>query len=428
MNIKTPPHSIEAERSLIWSIFIDRDSLQQVNKIINADDFYDECNKIIWHWIIKLKDANVPIDLITLPDLLERNKQLERIWWIEYLADISSAVPTSAHIKQYAEMVKETSTRRKLIRLWDEIIGKWFKENTTIEEIVNDIKSEVINISVGNWTSNVKKGSDLKNVMYEELERKELLNKQGKDLIINSHWLSFERWSHTVIWALPAHWKSMLLLALLLDMAQQWYKVLYVNIEMTEKQVLDRIYAYFTKVDSTVFKYLDSENIIELIKRWEEAFKSIENNFAMITKWQISSAEIYSTVWEMVMDKWLDVHWVDYLWILTENKGMWKTEQVSLSSNTIRSIAKDFNTISLTATQFNKTAYNEFPWPWAIKDASTIYDDADIFIVLFMENEDDGLTQYTHKVVINKNRTWNLGTLYYKLDPRISEFKQITDI
>ena len=81
--IKTPPHNIEAEKSVIWSIFIDKDSFYQVSDLIKTDDFYDEKHQIIWDAILNLQAKHTPIDLLTVPDFLEKSWKLEIIWWIE---------------------------------------------------------------------------------------------------------------------------------------------------------------------------------------------------------------------------------------------------------------------------------------------------------------------------------------------------------
>lgn len=418
MNIKKLPSSEKSEKAIIWCILIDWNIIKNLKNLKQKDFYNNKCSYV--YWILERLDKLWNnIDLITV------NSEIEKEWknFINFLASCTENV-ICTHYKTYVSEIKDASSRRFLIKLWDNIKYDWNNELNDPLKIVENLKKSVLEISWKINKSKPKNWDDLKNIMHKELERKKELNKSWKDLILKSHWLAFERWSHCVIWALPSHWKSMLLLALLLDFAKQWYKVLYVNIEMTEKQVMDRIYSNLTWIDSTIFKYLDTPNIVDLIKKWENEFNKIKNNFSVLTKWSISSWEISSVVWDMVLNEWLDVHWVDYLWILKED---WynKTEKISKASNTIRSIAKDFNTISITAAQFSKEWYKQKPSFAFIKDSSTIYDDADIAMVLYRNTEESKMWEPTHEIKIEKNRTWNLWTIEYSLDPRICNFKYI---
>jgi len=417
MKIQALPNSVENEKAFLWCLFIDN-SILKLTQNLAPEEFYNDTCSYVYKIIRKLHSDWKSIDLLIV------NNELERQWkdLLDFLAECIGSIHTAVHWESYFAPIKATASKRSIIKLSEKIWALSYKENTSPKDIIEDLKIWVLELANKTNKARPKTWDDLKSLMYKELERKRLMKEEWKDLILNSHWLTFERWAHCVIWALPSHWKSMLLLAILLDLAVQGYKVLYVNIEMTEKQVLDRIYSYFTKVDSTVFKYMDAENILELIKRWEEAFDKIKDNFAMVTKWTISSWEISSIVWEMVMDKWLDVHWVDYLWILTE-EWVSKTEKVSKSSNTLRSIAKDFNTISLTAAQFSKEWYKQKPSFAHIKDASTIFDDADLALVLYRLSEKSELGEPTHEINIEKNRTGNIWTMNYILNPTISQFE-----
>ena len=418
MNIKKLPSSVSSEKAIIWCLLIDKQVIK-FTKDLKPNEFYDPTCALVYKTIQILSNDWKDIDLITV------NNEIKRQWkdLVEFLAECTTDVFTSNY-QSYIDIIKATNSKRYLIKLWESISWDAFREETSPKKIIENLKTSILEIS--NKTSKVKPKNwqELKSVMHKELERKIELQKSWKDLILRSNWLSFERGSHTVIWALPSHWKSMLLMDLLLDFAKQGYKVLYVNIEMTEKQVLDRIYSYLTWIDSTIFKYLDAPNILDLIKQWEKEFDKIKDNFHMVTKWSISSWEISAIVWNMVLNNWVDVHWVDYLWILKEEWNS-KTEQMSKASNTIRSIAKDFNTISITAAQFSKEWYKQKPSFAFIKDSSTIYDDADMAMVLYRKTDDAKFWEPTHEINIEKNRTWNLWLFDYSLDPKISKFTKL---
>ena len=122
--LKVPPHSIEAEQSVLWSILIDKDWLIVIWDMLKETDFYSEANSKIYEVIMELYKANKAIDLITVKEKLDDKNLLDKIWWISYLTDLTEIVPTTANIFEYASIVKNKSVLRNLLKAWNEII--WY--------------------------------------------------------------------------------------------------------------------------------------------------------------------------------------------------------------------------------------------------------------------------------------------------------------
>jgi replicative DNA helicase len=114
--LTTPPHSIEAERGVLGAILIDKDAMMQVASILLADDFYDPAHSIVYAAMIDLYGRNRPIDSLTVRELIDDQKKLDSIGGDTFLADLMTSVFTSANIYQYAQIVKNKSVLRRLIR------------------------------------------------------------------------------------------------------------------------------------------------------------------------------------------------------------------------------------------------------------------------------------------------------------------------
>src|SRR3989344_7019644 len=99
---KLPPQNLEAEKSLIGSLLLDKESINRVADLLDAGDFYSRTHQIIYEGIVKLYDSREPIDLLSLSNVLASMDQLEVIGGIGYLTSLVNAVPTSAHIIHYA--------------------------------------------------------------------------------------------------------------------------------------------------------------------------------------------------------------------------------------------------------------------------------------------------------------------------------------
>src|SRR3989338_8625722 len=109
---KIPPHSKEAEQSVLGSILIDKDAIIKIVDLITKEDFYYESHALVYEAMSDLFHRHDPIDLLTVSNLLEERGHLEQIGGPAYLAELTSVVPTSTHIFKYAQIVKNKSTLR----------------------------------------------------------------------------------------------------------------------------------------------------------------------------------------------------------------------------------------------------------------------------------------------------------------------------
>lgn len=118
---RVPPHSIEAEQSVVGAMLMDRDAITTASEIICGDDFYQTAYGVIFDSVVELFNEGKPVDLITLQNRLKEKDVPEEISSLEFVRDMLAAVPTSANVKYYAEIVAEKSTLRKMIKMNEEI-------------------------------------------------------------------------------------------------------------------------------------------------------------------------------------------------------------------------------------------------------------------------------------------------------------------
>lgn len=133
---RIPPHSVESEQSILGSILLDKEAIITVSETINPDDFYKEAHKIIYESMIKLSNKSEPIDLITLTEELKKQGHLDDVGGISYITSLSTIVPTTSNVKYYADIVKEKSVLRKLIKVSNDIINLGYDGSTKIEDVL----------------------------------------------------------------------------------------------------------------------------------------------------------------------------------------------------------------------------------------------------------------------------------------------------
>jgi len=119
--IKLPPHSLEAEQSLIGGLLLDNTAWERIADIVTGDDFYRDEHRRIYQHITKLIDLGKPADAVTVFESLEKNGEAEQAGGLPYLSDIVCNTPSAANIRRYAEIVHERAVLRKLVAVGDEI-------------------------------------------------------------------------------------------------------------------------------------------------------------------------------------------------------------------------------------------------------------------------------------------------------------------
>src|SRR5680860_1733824 len=145
---KTLPHNEDAEESVLGAILIDKDAVGTVSEIISSRDFYNGVNSIIYDAMLSLYEQSKPIDVVTLTSQLKKNKTYEKVK-SAYLAELIESVPTAANVAHYANIIKETSIKRSLIRMGGDIAELAFSDDKEISEIIDKAEASVFSVSQG---------------------------------------------------------------------------------------------------------------------------------------------------------------------------------------------------------------------------------------------------------------------------------------
>src|SRR5438270_2531678 len=134
-NLRVPPHSEEAEQSVLGAVLIDKDAINVVSEILKPEDFYNTIHEIIYNAMLVLYEARSPIDIVTLTAVLKKKKKQD-IVNISYITDLVNSVPTAANVEYYARIIKETATKRSLIHISSVLSQLCFEENKELGEIL----------------------------------------------------------------------------------------------------------------------------------------------------------------------------------------------------------------------------------------------------------------------------------------------------
>ncbi|QVL45535.1 MAG: replicative DNA helicase [Methylophilaceae bacterium] len=146
--LKLPPHSIEAEQSVIGGLLLENEALDKVADILNADDFYQHDHKTIYQHIARLIERNRPADIVTVAESLENTAELTAIGGIAYLGSLAQNTPTAANIRRYAEIVRERAVMRKLVTVGSDIAGSAFNPNgRDAQQLLDEAEAKIFQIA-----------------------------------------------------------------------------------------------------------------------------------------------------------------------------------------------------------------------------------------------------------------------------------------
>ena len=146
--LKVPPHSIEAERSVLGGLMLDDNAWDNISGALAAEDFYRSDHRIIYRVMADLVERNNPLDIITISEALEGIGELENVGGLAYISDLASSTPTASNIHAYAQIVRERSTVRSLISVAHEIADSGFNpDGRNSATLIDEAESKVFKIS-----------------------------------------------------------------------------------------------------------------------------------------------------------------------------------------------------------------------------------------------------------------------------------------
>src|SRR3990167_7100053 len=144
---KLPPQNIEAERSLLGSLIIDREAINKVADFLRPEDFYNKAHQNIYGAIFSIFEKREPIDLLSISNKLEEVKILEDVGGVSYISSLATSVPTSAHVNSYAKIVQKKKMLRDLIDTAHYIIGLGYREDDDVENLLDEAEKKLFAVS-----------------------------------------------------------------------------------------------------------------------------------------------------------------------------------------------------------------------------------------------------------------------------------------
>lgn len=269
---KIPPNDVEAEQAVLGSMLLDRDAVINAIEILKPEDFYREENKLIFSAMVALYSRAEPVDMITVKDELVSLGKLEVCGGLEYIADLSDKVPTTANAENYIKIVEEKSILRSLIKSSNELIDLGYDQTLEVDEIMEKAEKNVFNLIKNR---NQKGYTPIKEVLIETFAQIERLYNQKEAITgiptgfvdLDSKTAGLHGSELILVAARPAMGKTAFALNIATNAATRAnVPVAIFSLEMSKEQLVSRILASETMIDSNKLRTgkMEEEDLIKL--------------------------------------------------------------------------------------------------------------------------------------------------------------------
>lgn len=419
---RIPPHSVESEQSILGSILLDKDAIITVSETIMPSDFYKEAHKIIYECMLKLSNKNEPIDLITLTEELKKQGHLDDVGGISYITSLSTIVPTTSNVKYYADIVKEKSVLRQLIKASNDIINLGYENSVKVEEVLERAEKRIFDISQEKASDDFKSINEVLVDAYDMIE-KLYTNKSDvtgittgfKDL--NKKINGLQRTDLILIAARPAMGKTAFSLNLVQNAALKGdASVAVFSLEMSKDQLVQRMLAAQSHVELKKIKTgtLDENDWPRII----DAMAVLSNASIHIDDTPgIKISELRSKCRKLKIEKGLDLILIDYLQLMEgEGNNESRQQEIAKISRSLKIIAKELNCPVVALSQLSRAPEQRAdhrPMLSDLRESGSIEQDADIVMFLYRDEyyHPDSESKNIGEVLIAKNRHGETGSV-----------------
>ena len=146
--LKLPPHSMEAEQSVLGGLLLDNEAADRVGDVASADDFYSDAHRVIYRHVMQLIANGKPADVITLAESLSSAQKLDYVGGLAYLGALVQNVPTAANIRHYAQIVRDRSILRQLAATAGEIADTAYNPlGRSAKMVLDEAEAKVLHIA-----------------------------------------------------------------------------------------------------------------------------------------------------------------------------------------------------------------------------------------------------------------------------------------
>lgn len=436
--LKIPPHSIEAEQSVLGSMLIAPESWDTVTEIIGSDDFYNRAHQTIFIAVLDLLKHNLPVDLITVSEQLEKHDKLEEAGGFAYLAELAKNTPSAANVAAYAQIIKERAITRELIGVAHNIAEVGFNpEGRNSAELLDLAESKVFEIAEKRTGEN-EGPKDIDKVLGKTVDRLEALVKSGKEVTgvttgfqdLDKKTSGLQPSDLIIVAARPSMGKTTFAMNLCENaMMAEDKPVLVFSLEMPSEQIMMRMLASLSRVDQTKIRtaQLDDTDWSRISRTM--AMLKEKNNLWVDDSSGLTPMDVRTRARKIARDNGgISLIMVDYLQLmrvpsLADNR----TLEIAEISRSLKALAKELEVPVVALSQLNRSLEqraDKRPVNSDLRESGSIEQDADLIMFIYRDEVYHENSEYkgVAEIIIGKQRNGPIGTSRLTFQGQFSRF------
>ena len=437
---KLPPQNIEAEKSLLGSLMLDKSAIIKVGDFLQSKDFYKQNHQEIYKAMIELFEKGEPIDLLAVSTRLKEKGLLEKIGGNSYLTEVINTVPTAAHISSYAKIVQRKRILRDLIEASHEINLLGYNEEEDIDVVLDKAERKIFSIAQKSLTQRffpVKEG------LEEAFERIDMLSKHKEGFRglatgfndLDNILAGLQKSDLIILASRPSLGKSSLAVNIAANIAiNNKVPVGIFSLEMSKDQIIDRLIAGLANVDLWRLRTgrLSDEGEDNDFLRIQNAMSQLSKAPIYIDDAAITNVlQMRAMARRLQADNGLGLIIIDYLQLMEpRNPTASIVQQVSEISRSLKGLARELNVPVLALSQLSRAVEHrtpQIPRLADLRESGSLEQDADV--VLFIYREDrynpDTVRKNIADIIVAKHRNGPVGKAELYFDDRRVCFRNL---
>ena len=429
------PHSIEAEQSVIGPMLMGREAIMAASEILTSDDFYQHQYGVIFDAMVELFNEGKPVDLVTLQNRLREKDVPPEISSMEFVRDLLNAVPTSANVRHYANIVSEKAVLRRLIKLTEEIENDCYLNKEPVEVIMEETEKKMFQL-LGQRNSG--DFMPIRQVVINTLENIERASKTKGNVTgiptgftdLDYKTSGLQNSDFILIAARPSMGKTAFVLNIAQYMAFKKDKAVAIfSLEMSREQLMNRLLSMESKVDS---QHLRTGNLKD--DEWSKLIESAgmigESRLMIDDTPGISIGEMRSKCRKYKLEHGLDIIIIDYLQLMSgsgKSSSESRQQEISDISRSLKALARELNVPVVALSQLSRAVEQRTdhrPMLSDLRESGAIEQDADVVMFIYRDDyyNKDSENKGIAEIIIAKQRNGPIGTVNLVWLPDYTKF------
>ena len=438
MEGRLPPHNLDAEVATLGAVLLDAPAITRVVDYVRPSDFYRQAHGRIFEAVLALWDRGESIDLITLTNELQASGQLERVGGASYISSLTTAVPTSANVEYYAQIVQQTSLRRRLITLSAEITESCFDDTIPTRQVIEEAERRIFELAETNQTQGFQAAKEVVKRTVDAIEKLYHNQDDYTGVPTGFHALDnmtsgFQNSEFIIIGARPSVGKTAFALSMAANISiGRKIPVGFFTLEMSDMALMQRLIASEARIASQVIRTgmlrtADFANLTNAASRIYDAPLWISDTPGM------RLLDLRAQARRMVGQHGVRIIFVDYLTLITnENNELARHEQIAEISRSLKALARELEIPVIALSQVSRDTEGKRPLLSNIRESGSIEQDADVVLFLHRDRNverdtTETLTVVETELIVAKQRNGPVGTIQIAFVPRYTKFDNLAD-